>query len=173
MQSLADLVKHVLDMSPRHGWILFLIGLAMLVLLRLEVIPPTELGAGWIVLIWLIFVSGASILLVSLGSWLYVAHTSRSKGRREEQEKLDKEKALAETGLHNARHLDRYYASQLLSVLVKGERCFIPDFDASSLRSLHILKARDHRSPIMYEVVEPVWEEREKLIRLLRERKQR
>jgi hypothetical protein len=165
MEALIAYLRSLLDLSPRQGWIFLLIGSAMLTLVHLGAISKDEIAAGWLALFWLSAVSGAMILLVSAGAEVWGA----LQNKRAEKAKAIGARKAEEDAVRSAEILTGSNAALLRQLLLRGEQR-ISDMEVYQLYKKNIIRlAGDARSGV-YEIVDPVWDDRERLIRVLETR---
>lgn len=163
MEAIIAYLQSILGLRARQGWIFLLIGAAMLALVLSDVIPKEEVGAGWLAAFLLSAVSGAVILAVSAG---YSVHDTIVQRRKVRQVMAERNRLEAEA-VQTAGILRGRLAGELRSILAAGEQRFTA-VDASELRSKNIVRSM---SGGVHIVVDPVWDDRERLIEILEERR--
>jgi hypothetical protein len=162
MDSLVGFLQSILGLKARQGWIFLFTGAAMLTLTHADILPEGELAAGWLAAFWLSTVSGAAILVVSGGYSIYnhVEHRCKLRQKKAERERLEKD------AVKSAEILKGYVAGELLSVL-RSDNPRFTSYDPGRLHSKHIIRSVQLN---VFEVVDPVWSDRSRLIKILEAR---
>lgn len=162
--SLIANLRSLLTLPARPGWILLIIGGTMIYLVNTDVIPRADIAADWIAAFWLVGVIGAAILLVSLGSSIWQIMEAARKERKAEAERKEMERnAVAIAAI-----LRGHEAGMLMRILESGNKQFVGNDIYHSLSRKSIIR-RWHPGSDVFEVVDSVWSERERLISILHE----
>lgn len=164
MDALVAFLQSTLGFKARHGWNFFLIGAVMLTLFAWGILTKEELPAGWFAACFLATVGGV-VLAVSAG---YSIKENIAQSRKVRHEMAERKKLEADA-VTSAEILRGRQAAELRAILSAGEQRFT-SADAMDLRSKNIVR---YISGGIYIVVDPVWNDRERLIKILEERQYR
>lgn len=170
MEHFFALLTKSLSHSPKHGWVLFLSGGAMIALMRSSVLAENEIGTGWKAAIY-----GASVIGVVI---LIVYYTDIIAGKIKRARSLSKKAAsdreylirAIDEGVNNLEVLDDIEISGLIWILAeKGRRFSDSELAASSCRGLIAKKIvfPDPSTTALYvwQVNSRIWEKRDEILR--------
>jgi len=127
MEHLVAILDKFLTGSSRTGWLLLIFGAAMISLGRFDVFPAPEIIPGWQTLFWGCLALGATMLLTSLGAWIFGKAQLIRDQNYEDNKKEAQVLHMHRTGDSNVALLPHGELVALLYILRNDEQRFIDE----------------------------------------------
>ncbi len=170
MEWLVSFMNNVLGLKARHGWIFLLAGGTMLLILYYGILPSSEIGGGVKAVFTFAVVIGIVTLIVSAGATGYQRLSANAAAKYKAQAERDRQAAIDADAVKTAEVLTGRDAGKLLELLSQPNKRST-DPNLTSLFYYHLVRPVNP-SGTAHEVVESVWNERDRLIPILKERAQ-
>lgn len=170
MEQWFSAIQTAFDFSARKGWMMFLFGALMIVLMKVGLIPAEDTQPGWFTFFVAVAVFGAVILLVHLVAWMIGDHQSKSASRAKLLYRKHQQDALFAEGVRNLDVLDENEKRILVWILRQDKNRFSADVRQSNGTARLVNKQiilRDPRTSAqdVWEINPGVWEKRAQILK--------
>ncbi|MBY8918810.1 hypothetical protein KUG85_04790 [Nitratireductor sp. L1-7-SE] len=169
MEQLFSAFQSAFDFSARKGWIMFLFGTLMIVLMKAGSIPTEDTQPGWFTLFVAVAVLGAVILLVHLFAWMIGNHRSHAAYEAKKKSQARQLQALFEEGRRNLDVLNSTETMVLIWLLRQEKERFSAEIKNSNgamglLNKGLVYRDAGTRADNVWVINPMVWNEREPIL---------